>query len=643
MSLPTPTSRRNVLLASVAVLGTGLLPRIAGAAPGARPNIVWLVCHDITASLLGTYGNPLARTPTIDKLAKDGVRFDNAFSVAPVCAPSRFALVTGMYPASCGPADHMRGVGRVPAGFKSLPVLMRANGYYCTNNVFTDYNADLDPDKIWDECSITAHWRNRPAGKPFFSVYNYLITHESRILHFEGTLTTDPAVVTVPDYLPDTPEIRKEIAENIDVVNRQDAAVKKILDQLEADGLADDTIVFFMADHGGLAPRSKRFCYDEGLRIPFIVRVPDSLAHLRAGLKPGVPARQVVSNIDVAPTTLALAGVVPPPNMHGKPFLGPDAEKRRIAFSMRNRMDERYDMVRTARDDRFRYIRNYAPHRIHGQHVGYAWQLAGYQSWERLHLAGKLTEVQDRFWNTKPVEELYDLEKDPQQLTNLAGNPAHRERLTKLSRALDEHMLSINDNGFVPESSSAEGYEASRQTGAYPIREVMALATLAARRHAANAPAFVKGLTHENEVMRYWAAQGLSMLGEVPAALRKTVRERLDGEKSVFVRCVLAEPLARSGEQDAAVAALSNALAGGTAVPVKLLALESLTHLPVEFSKAALPALEKLKGHKSPYISGAYNYLKLKIDGAYKPESRTYFDAPPVTGPTVKPLGDPRI
>ncbi|MEF2074814.1 sulfatase-like hydrolase/transferase [Consotaella aegiceratis] len=637
--MPNHPTRRDVLLTTVAAAMARVLPAMA--AGETRPNIVWVVCHDIHAPLLGTYGNSLAKTPTIDALAEEGIRFDNAFSVAPVCSPSRFSLVTGMDPTSCGPSDHMRGIGHVPEEFKSLPVLMREAGYYATNNVFTDYNCDLDPDKIWDECSITAHWRNRPEGKPFFCVYNYLITHESRVIHFEGDLVTDPAEVTVPPYLPDTPEIRTAIAQNIDLVNRQDVALKVLLDQLDEDGLRDNTIVFFMADHGGVAPRSKRYCYEEGVHIPFIVRVPDALAHLRADFTPGQASQQVISNLDAAPTVLVLAGLAAPDNMHGQPFLGQSPKPRDVAFSMRNRMDERYDIVRTARNERYRYIRNYSPHRVYGLHNAYPWQLVGYQVWEKAHMDGTLNADQDRFWNEKPAEELYDIEADPHQLKNLAGDPAHANVQKALSAALDEHMIAVNDNGFVPEGTQAEGYWPSREEGAYPLRDVLDLARTAIERKADNAPSFIDALGHDKESVRYWAAQGLLMLNALPDEARAAARSHFDNEQSLHVRCVLAEVLGKAGEAPMAVEALTAILESDASKRVKLLALEALTYLPMEAVRSAREAVEGA-GKVDEYSLDAASYLKLKIDGTYTPSSQTFF-AIPNAGPPTKEIGDPRI
>lgn len=634
-------SRRDVLLTSAAMASVAPFPA-AAMQPAKRPNIVWVVCHDIFAPLLGTYGNPLARTPVIDRLATEGTRFDNAFSVAPVCAPSRFSLITGMYPESCGPAEQMRGVGHVPPEFASLPVLMRQAGYYATNNVFTDYNSDLDPAAIWDEWSPTAHWRGCPPGKPFFCVYNYMTTHESRVIGFKGDPVTDPAVVAVPPYLPDVPEVRTAIARNIDLMARQDAALGDLLAQLEADGLADDTVVFFLSDHGGVVPRSKRYCYEEGTRVPLIVRVPDAHAHLRAGHAPGRASAQVVSLVDLAPTTLALAGAPVPRHMAGKPFLGPDASPRRVAFSMRNRMDERYDMVRAARDERYRYIRNYALHRIYGLHNAYQWQLAGYQAWERAHLAGTLDAAQDRFWRPKPAEELYDIRSDPHQLVNLAGNPKHRARLTELSRALDEHMVQINDNGFIPEGAGIEGYHPSRAPGAFPICEVLTLANKAIARRPKDVPDFMAAMADESMVLRFWAAQGLLMSEPLPTDAVAAIRGRLAVEPSPHVRCVLAEALGRAGDSGTAVKLLSAMLAGDVSPRVKLQALEALTYLPLDAVRPARAAIAEV-GRIDEYLSGASNYLVAQIDGTYTPESRLLTYAAPVNPAVLRQLTDPKI
>ena len=348
----------------------------AGAEPRERPNVLWLVSED-NNPYIGAYGDPLARTPNLDALAREGVRFEHSFSEAPVCAPSRFAIITGMYAESCGPAHHMRAQGRLPDGVSAgFPALLREAGYYTTNNAKTDYNAPIDMAATWDESSNRAHWRNRPAGAPFFAIFNYMTTHESSMF----TLTpgpTDPGAVRIPEYLPDTPTQRTDRAHYLNQVERMDAQVGAALAELEAAGLAEDTIVFYYSDNGGVLPRSKRFCFDSGLRTALIARFPRRWRHLAPG-GAGSVYEAPVSGVDLGPTVLSLAGLDVPRRMHGVPFAGPRrrVRSREYAFGQRSRMDESYDLVRTVRDERFRYVRNYLPHLPYGQHVTYMFNQA---------------------------------------------------------------------------------------------------------------------------------------------------------------------------------------------------------------------------------------------------------------------------
>ncbi|MCX4986553.1 sulfatase [Streptomyces sp. NBC_00572] len=322
-----------------------------GPGPGDRPNILWLVAED-HYPFIGAYGDEVARTPTLDRLAREGIRYEHSYSAAPVCAPSRFALLTGVSPRSAGPAEHMRAIGRTPDFLRGFPEYLRQAGYYTTNNSKTDYNAVVDMAATWDESSATAHYRDRPAGAPFFAAFNDMTTHESS-LFLAGDGRTDPADVRVPAYLPDAPEIRREFAHHYDAMEAMDGHVADRLAELEAAGLADDTIVFFCSDNGGVLPRSKRYCYDEGMRTALIVRVPPKWAHL-APRPAGFVEESAVTSVDYGPTVLALAGVDVPDHVQGRPFLGVRRPKEApYAFGGRDRMDSRYDMVRTVRDRRY--------------------------------------------------------------------------------------------------------------------------------------------------------------------------------------------------------------------------------------------------------------------------------------------------
>jgi uncharacterized sulfatase len=342
-------------------------PETPPAAPS-RPNILWITCED-TSPNLGCYGDRKAITPNLDKLADSGARYTNAFSVAGVCAPSRSCLITGMYPTSIG-SEHMRSKAVLPPLIKCFPQYLREAGYYCTNDSKTDYNFEHSPE-TWDESSPRAHWRKRRPGQPFFSVVNITCTHESQIRLEEGEflkLTAgltpeqrqDPAKLELPPYYPDTPVVRRD-GRAIGTRHRNGSRAGEILKELEADGLAANTIVFFFSDHGVGLPRAKRWLYDSGIRVPLIVRWPGQI-------KPESVAQRLVSFVDFGPTVLSLAGVKAPEHLQGKAFLGDQSgEPRTYIHAARDRMDERYDVIRAVRDVRYKYIRNYEPQRPYAQ------------------------------------------------------------------------------------------------------------------------------------------------------------------------------------------------------------------------------------------------------------------------------------
>ncbi len=604
------TTRREFL-----AVATALVSKPAqDASKASRPNILWIVSED-NFPYIGAYGDPVARTPVIDALARDGILYEHCFSQAPVCAPSRFTLISGMYATSCGPASHMRASGKGPTALRGFPAYLREAGYYCSNNAKTDYNASIDLKDAWDESGKSGHWRKRPAGKPFFAVFNYEVTHESQIFpEAQARQTplarpTDPAGVRLPAYIPDAPETRRDRAHYYDQMARLDALIGERLKELEADGLADDTIVFYYSDNGGVLPRSKRFTYDSGLHVALIVRFPPKWKHLApAAARTRIAAP--VSFVDFAPTVLSLAGVNPPSYFQGRPFAGPGAAPREYAFSFRDRMDERYDMSRTVRDRRFRYIRNYKPHLIWGQHIEYMWQQAGVALWERLYRAGKLDATQRRFWEEKPEEELYDLSADPDEVRNLAGDPAHRDRVARMRRALESHMLEIRDNGFVPEGSPLEGYEPTRDRRAYPLEEILVVADAATRRDPAGIPRLIRWMGHDHECVRYWAALGCVMLKD-NAAQAAGELARLLRDPSPSVRVASAEALCYAGRADEGVAALREALAHDNG-SVRLQAANALENIG-DRALPALPDLERSQSDADNYVCRAVIHTVSKL------------------------------
>jgi N-sulfoglucosamine sulfohydrolase len=457
-----------------AVLLTAAVSLIAGAArptaqttapPQRRPNIVWISNEDMSPRL-GAYGDALARTPVLDRLARESVRYTHAFTTAPVCAPSRAAIITGMYQTSIG-AQHMRTtedrVPELPGPYlavppfyvKAFPEYLRAAGYYTTNRAKTDYQFGV-PFTIWDDLGRNAHWHNRAdKSQPFFSVFNLEVTHESQIFPSSPArqgkpLVTDPAKLQVPPYYPDTPVVRDELARVYDNIADMDGQVGEILKQLDEDGLADNTIVFYWSDHGDGVPRAKRSLYDSGLRVPLMIRWPKAL---RSTVSPGSVRDDLVSFIDLAPTVLALAGLEIPTHLQGRALIGPGAGPAPdFVFAARDRMDIEYDMIRSARDARFLYIRNFSPELPYAGHIIYRNQSAIMQEWLRLQAEKKLTGPPALWMRThRPAEELYDTTVDPHQINNLAAEPAHRATLARMRDAVAAWMARIGDQGLINE------------------------------------------------------------------------------------------------------------------------------------------------------------------------------------------------
>ncbi len=422
-----------------------------------RPNVLWISFEDTTPRF-GCYGDRVARTPNVDRLAAEGCLFTNAFTTAPVCAPSRSAVITGMYPTAIG-THHMRTTHQNPATpematpysamiphyVKCFTEYLRAAGYFCTNNSKTDYQF-TPPQTAWDWCRDGAHWRWRGPDQPFFAVFNLNATHESGMWEKKGSqVTTDPNSVSLPPYLPDTLDCRKALARQYDHIAQNDRIVGKLLEELQEDGVADNTIVFIWSDHGEGLPRSKRWLYDGGIRVPLIVRWPGHL-------KPGSTDDRLVSMIDLGPTVLLLTGTPIPAHMQGRSFSGPGGLKRDYVYATRDRFDESYDMVRAVRDCRYKYIRNFRPDLPRMLWIPYRNRHPIMREIWRRYTAGKLEGPQCWFAETsRPSEELYDLQNDPYEFHNLADDPACRQVLLRMRQALAEWRRRVGDLGEIDE------------------------------------------------------------------------------------------------------------------------------------------------------------------------------------------------
>ncbi len=423
------------------------------------PNILWIVCEDQSPDFFPMYGDSTVRLPNLEKLASQGVIYVNAYSPAPVCAPARSALITGMYPTTLG-THNMRthkawskenepsiGIPSyspiVPDGVRAFTEYLRMEGYYCTNNAKEDYNFAKN-EAFWNASGKEAHWRNRPEeDTPFFSIFNYEITHESQLWkQSDSEFFVDPEELNIPPYFPDDSVVRHDLAVNYSNLVRLDQQVGALLDQLREDSLMDQTVIFFYGDHGGPFPRHKRSLYETGIKVPLTVRFP-------GGDRNGELDSTFVSFIDFGPTVLSLAGISPPETMQGKPFLGEYAVGMPSQiFAASDRFDEQYDRKRSVRSGKWKYIRNYYPEKPYAIAVAYRLNIPMMRQWIALDSLGQLGENDSRWMAAqKPVEELYDLSKDPFELDNLASNNATVAIQEKLRSELGQWISSTNDLG----------------------------------------------------------------------------------------------------------------------------------------------------------------------------------------------------
>lgn len=467
-----------------------------------HPNVVWLVAEDLSP-ILPPYGDSTVSTPNLDRLAREGVRYTNAFSPSGVCAPSRCALATGMYPSSIGGHNmrvqyvksHMDQLGLIlyeivpPPEVKMMSQVLRENGYYCTNNDKTDYQF-RHPVTAWDESSLQAHWRNRTQGKPFFAVFNFGVTHEGHVtrpyrkqlLRYENPdfpniknnvaafndaispeewkLNVPPDLdVPVPPYLPETEKSLQDVRRVYSNIIELDRQIGVILKQLEEDGLLDSTLVFFYGDHGGPLPRQKRLIYESGIKVPLIIRFPNA-----AGA--GTFDDQLISFVDFAPTLFSIAGIRIPEYIQGKAFLGKYKpwRERKYIHAAADRLDDQVDMIRAIRDHRYKYLHNFHPDKPYYLPVKFREQMGIMQELLRLNEKDSLNEYQAQwFRKKKPEEELFDIKEDPYELHNLSEDPSYHKKLVELRAECDRWMNETHDMGTIPEKEILEMFWPGRK------------------------------------------------------------------------------------------------------------------------------------------------------------------------------------
>jgi len=561
-----------------------LLTTLTAFAASSRPNIVWLSTEDISPHI-GFMGDPHAITPHLDQLANEGVIYNHAYTTAGVCAPVRSAIITGMYQSTIG-TQHMRSAARLPAHIKLFPSYLRQAGYYTTNNSKTDYQLPKNEPAlkgVWDDSSGKGHWRNRSTpDQPFFAVFNFGGTHESGIeqdeKYTEVTANLTPAerqdaaaLTTYPPYYPETPNARENWKRNYELITAMDHWAGDLIQQLKDDGLYENTIIFFWSDHGIGLPRGKRWLYESGTHIPLAVRVPTAF-RTPGQITPGTVDPQLISSIDFAPTVLNLAGVKLPPQFQGQPFLGPGLPAARdFIYGARDRMDERYDIIRMVRDQRFRYIRNYEPLKSYYQYMNTPEQGTTMADLRRLHDAGNLSPVPDSYFAPrKPVEELYDVVTDPHEINNLASDPTYASTLARLRQVHLQWVRDTRDTGLIPEPVLVT--EEARLGNRYDILRQTNDATFSTRlAHIANqastGPAalaeLVAALGDPQPAIRYWGAIGLGNIGNPAALPTADDLQKALTDSSAIVRIAAARALCLIDQPTQALPVLTAVLADG--------------------------------------------------------------------------------
>ena len=586
-----------------------------------RPNILWLSAEDIGPHI-ACFGDPHAITPNLDGLAKRGVRYARTFTTAGVCAPCRSGIITGMYQTTLG-THHMRCSANLPEHIRPFPAYLREAGYYTSNNSKQDYQFKTPAD-VWNESGRKAHWRNRKdKDQPFFAVFNFTGCHESGIASAGKykTVTKDlkssqrqdaAKLTTFPPYYPETPAAREDWKRNYELITAMDAWAGNLIGQLKADGLYENTIIFFWSDHGVGLPRGKRWLYDSGTHIPLIVRIPEKYRVGDQG-KPGQQTKELVSSIDFGPTVLNLAGIDVPQHVQGRAFLGENlSTPRDFVFGARDRMDERYDIIRMVRDERFKYIRNYEPLKTFYQYMNTPEKGATMRDLRRLHDAGKLARIPNLFFApNKPVEELYDCDNDPHELNNLAADPKYAARLKRLRSAHLDWVKRTKDLGLIAEPIIIERekkighrYGILRQGNGDAVSKRVAEVAVQASAGKKALPRLVAALSDEDAAVRYWAATGLGNIGRPARSAKGKVALLLKDDSSV-VRTAAARALARMGSPKPALEVLKNELKNGEQWE-RLHAAIVLDEMDEEARPAVKAMHEALVPRKKLYAGGKY-------------------------------------
>jgi arylsulfatase A-like enzyme len=517
----------------------------------AKPNILWITIEDTSPQFIGCYGNKNARTPVIDQLASEGIRFTNAFSTGTVCSPSRTAIITGIKTYMTGTGNH-RSKYPIPEYIKGFPYYLQELGYYTTNNQKTDYNVANEKDFIkeaWHESSGDAGWWNRKSGQPFFSVFNFNESHQSRTMTMTYEWYTENVLdhlsqeeriseneFEMPPFYLDSPEMRKQFARVYNSIKLTDNRIDELLKRLEKDNLKDSTIIFFFADHGEGMPRGKTNGINYGYRVPFVIWFPEMYKHLSPWGTGGIVTDELIEFTDLAPTLISLAGGSLPGHLSGRPFLG---EKRsdpvQYLFLSSDRSDNGIDMVRTVTDGKYLYSRNFMPFIPEVRYIRYMEIGEIKQQMRRDLKENKLNALQKSLFENRPAEFLFDVENDIWEIENLAENPSYRDVLENMRTLLHDEIIKARDvmllpeyeSGILPDSTTA--YEFRLTDINFPVADIYDAAGISGFRSDEIARQQIDLLSNSNKIIRYWAILGLrSQTSEVLKPLSEEIIKAMD-------------------------------------------------------------------------------------------------------------------
>ncbi|MFI3306219.1 MAG: sulfatase [Rikenellaceae bacterium] len=527
-----------------------------------RPNIAWYITEDTSPQYIAHFNDGRgAKMPNLERFAKEAVTFTNAFSNAPVSSAARTTLLTSCYAPRFGGALH-RHIERfpLPEGVDMFPQHLAANGYFTTNAKKDDYNVEFDENSVWQRPkAMSSDWREREnQDQPFFYMTTNVVTHEGRLLFKESAYQsketeTDPKDVYIPESFPDTDLMRYTFATFYDKLAASDAEFGSMLNNLEEDGLMENTIIFFFGDNGGTTPGTKGYTTDCGLRVPLLVYVPEQWRK-ELGVEAGTTCDDIVSFMDFGATVLKLAGVEQPKGIDGTPFLGKGHKENKSVVCYGDRFDELYAFSRVLYRGDYRYARNYTPYHPKGIYTFYRYRSLAFQEWASLYAAGKLSDKQAAFYEPQGAEELYDLKRDPEELVNLAKDPQYRKIAESMRKELDATTTKRLDLGFYPETILLEDAlsdpEQFGKDHSDDIKRYCDLANLQLNPYRESKSGVIGAINSQDIIDQWWGLTAAAWFGKsLEKEIINSIREVVNGNSRSLIRSRAVIALANAGER----------------------------------------------------------------------------------------------